>query len=159
LTPLSPSPTNDIIIVKAQQPNFEVLLQSLMAIHQQVALFPNMFHDLAKRLNENNLRLDNNQQQLVDLLQRFLNNVTYSYVSQQLMPMRCFNTNISKNIPVRYPAGIPTDNLPLSWKQLSNFTAHQYQTAAAVLGLPAMPPNTCVEARQEQIANYLGIPS
>ncbi|KAI5799692.1 hypothetical protein FPQ18DRAFT_302053 [Pyronema domesticum] len=66
--------------------------------------------------------------------------------------------SVSDLAPLRYPAGIPIDNVPATRRELTNFTGPQLQVAAGVLGLPALPDNALVDQRMAQIAKYLGIP-
>ncbi|RPA96563.1 hypothetical protein L873DRAFT_1694006 [Choiromyces venosus 120613-1] len=82
---------------------------------------------------------------------------TYSLTRQQCLPMMLYNTSAVDFAPLRYPAGIPINNLPATFHEFKTFMEPQLQVAAEVLGLPALPGNALVDQRRAQIAEYLGI--
>ncbi|CCX31304.1 Protein of unknown function [Pyronema omphalodes CBS 100304] len=98
------------------------------------------------------------QQQLRIQVGQLQNQVGDLQNHQQRMPMMLYRASVSDLAPLRYPAGIPIDNVPATRRELTNFTGPQLQVAAGVLGLPALPDNALVDQRMAQIAKYLGIP-
>ncbi|RPA94346.1 hypothetical protein L873DRAFT_1701580 [Choiromyces venosus 120613-1] len=81
---------------------------------------------------------------------------TYSLTRQQRLPMMLYNTSASNHAPLRYPAGVPINNLPATRNELKTFTGPQLQVAAEALGLPALPHNALAGQRRVQIAEHLG---
>ncbi|KAI5839538.1 hypothetical protein DFP73DRAFT_561250 [Morchella snyderi] len=119
------------------------LQQQFDALQQQFNGFQQQFNVFQQQANENH-------QQLVRILTNMQN-------EQQLLPMRLYNASASEMAPLRYPVGVPRDQLPGTRRDLATFTRDQLQAASAALGLPALPNNAYVDERRMQIANYLGV--
>ncbi|KAF8625731.1 hypothetical protein AX15_005214 [Amanita polypyramis BW_CC] len=76
---------------------------------------------------------------------------------QRRLPMQLQNAIASLDAPLQYP---PTVNVghqfPRTKRDLLRLTAANAQVVSQALGLPALPANTLVAARQQQIIDFLG---
>ncbi|RPA88886.1 hypothetical protein L873DRAFT_1823860 [Choiromyces venosus 120613-1] len=76
--------------------------------------------------------------QIQDQVKQIQDQVRELQNQQQRLPRMFYNTNASHLEPLRYPAGIPINNLTATRCELETFTGPQLQVTAQVLELPVL---------------------
>jgi len=76
---------------------------------------------------------------------------------QRRLPMQLQNATVSLEAPFQYPLNVAVGGqYPRTKRDLLRLTAANAQVVSQALGLPALPPNSPVAARQQQIIDFLG---
>ncbi|KAF8343694.1 hypothetical protein F5887DRAFT_971704 [Amanita rubescens] len=76
---------------------------------------------------------------------------------QSRLPMQLQNAIASLDAPLQYPPNVVVGpQFPTTKKLLLKLTTARAQAVSQALGLPALPPNSHLAARRQQIMDFLG---